>query len=59
MKKNFIINSVLFGALFALLMMLPVSGVFAQGSTTAALAGNVVDEKGHDGQRVDDGQQGD
>ena len=33
MKKNFIINSVLFG-------------VFAQGSTTAALAGNVVDEKG-------------
>lgn len=46
MKKNFIINSVLFGALFALLMMLPVSGVFAQGSTTAALAGNVVDEKG-------------
>ena len=46
MKKNFIINSVLFGAFFALLMMLPVSGVFAQGSTTAALAGNVVDEKG-------------
>ena len=46
MKKNFIINSVLFGAFFALLMMLPVSGVFAQGSTTAALAGTVVDEKG-------------
>ena len=39
-------NSVLFGAFFALLMMLPVSGVFAQGSTTAALAGTVVDEKG-------------
>jgi len=46
MKKKFMTNSVLLGSLFALLMMLPVSGVFAQGSTTAALAGTVVDEKG-------------
>lgn len=46
MQKKFITNSVLLGAFFALSIMLPVSGIFAQGSTTAALAGNVVDEKG-------------
>lgn len=46
MLKIFIVSKVLFGALLALTMMLPMGDIFAQGSTTAALAGTVVDEKG-------------
>ncbi len=46
MQKRFTFKSVLLGAIFALFAILPSGRVFAQGSTTAAMAGVVVDEKG-------------
>jgi len=46
MLQRFTLKSVLAVAFFALIAVLPTGHLFAQGSTTAALAGVVVDEKG-------------